>query len=78
LTLTFDTDPAGCSGGLSRLLAVGYFEESVRSRLGLKDLNDLQMRAAPIYRQERILEREGSGIPNGIVLPTHATETRVG
>ena len=32
----FDTDPVGCSDALSRLSAIGFCEELVRSRLGFE------------------------------------------
>lgn len=58
MALGFDTDTAGCDAVLARLAAVGFSEDSVCSRLGLDDLNDLQMRAAPIYRSERLHARD--------------------
>ncbi len=54
----FDSDPAACAGALSRLSSIGFAEEAVRGRLGLGDLNDLQLRAAPIYRAERLEARD--------------------
>ena len=54
----FDRDPAGCSAALARLSAIGFTEAAVRDRLGLKDLSDLQMRALPIYRAQRLHERD--------------------
>jgi len=58
MVIGFDTDPTGCEGVLARLAAVGFSEESVCSRLGLDDLNDLQLRAAPIYRSQRLHARD--------------------
>jgi SAM-dependent methyltransferase len=50
----FEVAAAGCTDALSRLSAIGYDESAVRERLGLSDLADLQMRALPIYRRERL------------------------
>jgi len=46
------------TAALSRLEALGCTEAAVAARLGLEDLNDLQLRALPIYRQERLEERD--------------------
>jgi SAM-dependent methyltransferase len=56
--MTYAGDASGCSAALARLSALGFSETSVRDRLGLKDINDLQMRAVPIYRQARLHERD--------------------
>ena len=56
--MTFDTDPENCVDALSRLSVVGFSETAVRDRLGLDDLNDLQMRAAAIYRRQRLKPRD--------------------
>ncbi|MBL8025173.1 MAG: methyltransferase [Fibrobacteres bacterium] len=37
---------------------IGYNESNVAVRLGLSDINDLQMRALPIYRKENLYRRE--------------------
>jgi len=58
MAIGFDTDPSGCAGVLARLTALGFSEEVVRGRLGLDDLNDLQLRATPIYRAERLQPRD--------------------
>jgi len=58
MAIDFDTNPADCANALLRLSTIGYSEPAVRSRLGLGELNDLQLRAAPIYRQQRLVERE--------------------
>ena len=58
MAIDFDTNPAECANALLRLSTVGYSEQTVRSRLGLGEINDLQLRAAPIYRQQRLVERE--------------------
>jgi hypothetical protein len=54
----FDANPASCSGALARLAGLGFSEAGVASRLGLEDLNDLQLKALPIYREERLQGRE--------------------
>jgi methylase of polypeptide subunit release factors len=58
MAFRFDTDPTDSPNALSRLSAIGFSEDSVRSRLGLSDINDLRLRAAAIYRQERLSERD--------------------
>ncbi|HEX4510373.1 MAG TPA: methyltransferase, partial [Burkholderiaceae bacterium] len=58
MAIRFDIDPAGCDGVLARLAALGFSEEAVRNRLGLDDINDLQLRAVPIYRAERLQPRD--------------------
>ncbi|MDD5674379.1 MAG: methyltransferase, partial [Chitinivibrionales bacterium] len=42
---------------VKRIVDAGYTEDAVRRRLDLKDLCDLQMRAIPIYRKERLAGR---------------------
>jgi SAM-dependent methyltransferase len=56
--LGFDADPVCCAAALARLTAVGYEETTVRDRLGLEDLNNLQAKALLIYRQERLQRRD--------------------
>ncbi|HEY3380653.1 MAG TPA: methyltransferase [Vicinamibacterales bacterium] len=58
MPFAFDTDPACCAAALARLAAIGFAEQTVRDRLGLEDINDLQAKALPIYRQEQIQERD--------------------
>jgi hypothetical protein len=43
---------------VSKFSGVGYSENFVRARLGLEDLTDLQWRAVPIYRAERLAGRD--------------------
>lgn len=43
---------------LWRLRLAGYSERSVLARLGLRDLCDLRIRAAPMYRAERLMARD--------------------
>jgi len=52
-----DSDVSGLRDCLARLAGIGYSESVVCERLGLKDLCDLQMRALPIYRKERLAQR---------------------
>lgn len=58
MAIGFDADAAGFDGVLARLAALGFSEEAVCGRLGLDDINDLQLRAAPIYRAERLQPRD--------------------
>ena len=58
MAISFDMDPAGCDGALARLASLGFSEDAVCDRLGLEDLNDLQLRASPIYRSERLHARD--------------------
>jgi hypothetical protein len=58
---TFVIDPADVPklrAALSKLASVGYSESSVRERLGLEDLSDLQWRHAPMYHSERLAGRD--------------------
>src|SRR5271154_2487090 len=58
---SFLVDPADVPGlrdVVSRVSGVGYSENRVRERLGLEDLADLQWRALPIYRAERLASRD--------------------
>ncbi len=43
---------------LSHLAQLGYCEKTIRERLGLADINDLLWRALPIYRRERLSNRD--------------------
>ncbi|BDU73650.1 methyltransferase [Mesoterricola silvestris] len=58
MTFTFDPQSADCSGALARLGALGFTEAAVAGRLGLEDLNDLQWKAVPVYRQDRLADRD--------------------
>jgi hypothetical protein len=42
----------------SKLNQIGYTETAVRDRLGVQDLSDLEWRAVPMYRKERLRERD--------------------
>jgi hypothetical protein len=58
---SFLVDPADVPGlrhALSRLAGAGYSERAVKERLGLGDLADLQWRLLPIYRSERLADRD--------------------
>ncbi len=52
-----DTGADALGRCLAHVLSIGYSESKVRERLGLGDLSDLQMRAIPIYRKERLSRR---------------------
>jgi SAM-dependent methyltransferase len=43
---------------IANLTRIGYSEPAVRERLGLLDLADLQWRALPMYREERLAGRD--------------------
>jgi len=58
MAIAFDADVAAFGDALARLAALGFSEAAVRDRLGLNDLNDLQLRASPIYRSERLQPRD--------------------
>lgn len=58
MTLSYEADPTACQGVLGKLAALGYSETGVAERLGLADLNDLNLKARPIYRQERLQARD--------------------
>jgi len=58
MAITYEADSAPLAGSLARLTAVGFHEAGVAARLGLDDLDSLQMRALPIYRAERLAERD--------------------
>jgi len=57
-----DADPAALSSALLRLASLGFHEAAVRERLGLEDLNDLQLKAVPIYRRERLGVRDALAV----------------
>lgn len=48
---------AALRGILSRLAGAGFSEAPIAKRLGLEDFADLNWRAVPIYRAERLAER---------------------
>jgi methylase of polypeptide subunit release factors len=58
MTFAFEADPTACSGALRRLSAIGFDEAGVRERLALNDINDLTLKALPIYRRERLQQRD--------------------
>ena len=58
MAITYEADSAALAGSLARLNAIGYHEAGVAARLGLDDLDRMQMRALPIYRAERLAERD--------------------
>ncbi|HEY4012979.1 MAG TPA: methyltransferase [Polyangiaceae bacterium] len=58
MTLAMETAAADTAGARARLLSIGFDEAGVRARLGLKDLNDITGKALPIYRSERLRDRD--------------------
>lgn len=56
--LVDDADAPALRDAMSHLARVGYSETKIRERLGLSDLIDLQWRALPIYREERLAVRD--------------------
>jgi len=57
----FLIDPADIADfrvAIAEIARAGYTEIPVRNRLGLSDLTDLRWKALPIYREERLLERD--------------------
>ncbi len=56
--LVAEADLPALRAAVSRLAGLGYNEVRVRERLGLADLNDLWWRALPIYRAERLADRD--------------------
>jgi methylase of polypeptide subunit release factors len=56
--LVHDADVPGLRDAVSKLAGIGYSESSVRDRLGLEDIVDLQWRAVPMYRSERLAHRD--------------------
>ncbi|CAK0756519.1 S-adenosyl-l-methionine-dependent methyltransferase [Gammaproteobacteria bacterium] len=43
---------------VSQIVRIGYCETQVRRRLGLTDISDLYWRSLPIYRRERLSQRD--------------------
>ena len=61
LPASFSVDPADVPNlrdAVLKIAGIGYSERSVRERLGLDDLGDLQWRSIPIYRSERLANRD--------------------
>lgn len=56
--LIHDADVPNLRAVVSKLAGIGYSESSVRDRLGLEDIGDLQWRAVPMYRAERLSSRD--------------------
>lgn len=55
---SFLDDVSALGNTLACISAVGYGETQIRKRLGLSDLNDLEWRAIPIYREEWLSIRD--------------------
>jgi len=53
-----DADVPALREAIANVARAGYSEGSVRERLGLDDLTDLQWRALPMYRAERLIKRD--------------------
>ena len=53
-----DPDVPALHEVIANLTRMGYSETTVRERLGLHDLADLQWRALPMYREERLAKRD--------------------
>jgi hypothetical protein len=53
-----DGDVVGLREAVGHIALAGYSEKTVRERLGLRDICDLQMRSLPIYREERLKARD--------------------
>jgi hypothetical protein len=53
-----DIDGPALGEAVSKIACAGYSEARVRDRLGLQDLADLNWRALPIYRKERLTARD--------------------
>src|ERR1035438_2668356 len=47
---------------VSEISNKGYTETAVRDRLGLADITDLKWKALPIYREERLAERDAQAL----------------
>jgi methylase of polypeptide subunit release factors len=56
--LIHDADVPNLRAVVSKLAGFGYSESSVRDRLGLEDVGDLQWRAVPMYRSEHLVSRD--------------------
>jgi hypothetical protein len=56
--LVDDGDVPALREAISGISRAGYCEAAVRERLGLHDITDLHWRSLPIYRDERLTERD--------------------
>ena len=56
--LVDDVDTPALREAISLMSRAGYCEIAVRERLGLHDITDLHWRSLPIYRDERLTERD--------------------
>src|ERR1039458_3127783 len=56
--LVDDADVPALRQAVSAIGRAGYCETAVRERLGLGDLCDLHWRNLPVYRDERLAERD--------------------
>ena len=53
-----DADVPPFRNALAEIVRAGYSETTVRDRLGLADIADLQWKVLPIYQEERLSERD--------------------
>lgn len=61
----FFIEPADLSDfrrAIAEIVRAGYSEIPVRNRLGLADLTELRWKAVPIYRDERLVERDALAV----------------
>jgi hypothetical protein len=56
--LAGDADVPALRDAVSAIARAGYCEDAVRERLGLADLCDLHWRDLPVYRDQRLAERD--------------------
>src|SRR5580698_7653395 len=56
--LVDDADVPALREAIFLISRAGYSEAAVRERLGLHDITDLHWRSLPIYRDERLTERD--------------------
>src|SRR5271167_538339 len=52
----------GVRAAIAEIARAGYSETAVRERLGLNDIAELQWKALPIYRRERLYERDALAV----------------
>jgi carbamoyltransferase len=57
-----DSDASILRGAVAHLTDIGYCETNVCERLGVSDLTELSWRLVPIYREERLVDRDTLGL----------------
>src|SRR5271155_5161860 len=55
-------DVADFRTAVAEIARAGYNEMAVRDRLGLGDITDLKWKALPIYRHDRLAERDAQAL----------------